>query len=417
MMSLLSHSGDEVHPSTGDDCLLDGGWLSAEQAEGPQGVARHRVLVRRDRGLADGVRRDADKGKHHYPDGVRSSVASRPGTDPDTAHVNPSVVHLDADPKGGGFLAAGEGPASARSETASCGGGPVAEVVFPPTLAELDQLDLPQGGSTDQNKVTLAITVPVWPVGKHGEVARGLVTIWRRMSRKLVGLGHRTIQVASPLHPDFYSTPGLFGCPLKFAGDGDDHWRVAAGPKPTDNGKRGVITLSRRSSADETRRRYAVRAEGNHLLVVAREFRRGHRAATIGFVRAHDGSRTPIPVVESKTRPNSTTAVCEALVSALERLPDEIDLCIWTPDGLVRSAMRRWYVGPRGEHVGEYTGVGPPQMEAGLRRLQERVLRRAGATHFKRVTGGAAIAFEIVGVAAAIDAVRAFGVVEVGDVD
>ena len=363
----------------------------------------------------DGVRMDTGKGKHRHPDGVRYSVASKPGLDPDTGDVNPPNAHQDvaASPR----TTKGEEGRTARTPTAvsRCAGSPVAEVRFPPTAAQAKVVSLDHDHDTDRTGPTVKIVVDSWPDGPHAVVAREMVASWRCLSRRLAGQGHAVVRVVAPLHPHFYSTPGLFGSPSQFGEDGDDHWRIVAGPKPGYDNTQGTLTLVRRGEPGEQRKRHLIRAGGNHLLVSSRAYRRGHRAAVIGFLRPCEGRRDPVPVIESRTCANPTTAVCEALVEALAKIAPDIDVTVWLSDGLVRSAVRGWYADARGEEISKYRGAKPPEITAALDQPVTRIAKRRGTTKLRGTSQGGAVAQEIVGMAKAVEAVRAFCAIDLDE--
>ena len=364
----------------------------------------------------DGVRRDADKGNRR-PDGVRFGAESTPGLVPDTARAYPSVVHQDAAPSGGDLSVTGGWAAPAQANLSLCGGDPVAEISFPAIVAEVDQLELPRADPTRGDAAQVVVVLDLWPVGNHAEVARRLVSSWRSLSRRLVAKQYHRVRLKLPLVAGCFTTPGLFGCPAAFGDQGDDHWRISVGPSINLAGQRATLELVRSGRGGEGRRRQEVRHGGTHVLVVARRFHRGHRAAAIGISRGHDGARTAISVVESRTRANPTTAVAEAAAEALDQVDCGLDVTIWTQDDLVRAAVRGHYVRARGGIGAAYRGARPPEMNAALDALRVAVRTRTGKTRLKAVSKGGAIAEEIVGIAKAIEAVRSIPERELADED
>jgi hypothetical protein len=276
---------------------------------------------------------------------------------------------------------------------------------FPTRVNDINTLvaTLPPAKAKDP----VTVIVPAWPAGAaHTVAARHMVAVWRALSSRLVGLGHRAVVVVAPADARFLNTPGLFACPRQLGEDGDDHWRIAVGPVVQTAGAGFKLVLARRASPIEERLRKAIRRVGGHILAIARPFRRGHQARVVGFIR--DGAyRVPIRQVESPTRPNPTTALALALTEALTPLDKRADITIWTDDSLVRAALHGHY-GDRQQT--KYAGVKPPDIQGALEGLRRVVARRgAGCTHVRATTKGSAVALEILAASVVAEAVSAFG--------
>lgn len=148
-----------------------------------------------------------------------------------------------------------------------------------------------------------------------------------------------------------------------------------------------TFELLRLASPTEGRHRREIRKRGSHVVALARACKGRFVCTVTGVIRTAEGAE-PLDLVTGPLRPNPTTAIALALVRALGRYPQGVDLVVWTNDQLVRpciQARRR----PR---------VRPPEIDNALMRLRRVVEVREGAVQARRARKGAAIEMEIVGI-------------------